>query len=68
MVNLLFSKCMRELEKVFYANIVAFDTAMLPEANPDDLQTGIWNNVLKSTPVGAKAHKTQVLRLSSILG
>ncbi|GJS07549.1 hypothetical protein Tco_0364345 [Tanacetum coccineum] len=42
MVNLLLSKWMWELEKVFYANIVAFDTAMLPEANPDDLQTGIW--------------------------
>nr|GEV17790.1 ubiquinol-cytochrome-c reductase complex assembly factor 1 isoform X1 [Tanacetum cinerariifolium] len=41
-VNLLLSKWMRELEKVFYGNIVAFDTAMLPEAKPDDLQTGIW--------------------------
>ncbi|GKF71207.1 hypothetical protein Tco_0207321, partial [Tanacetum coccineum] len=41
-VNLLLSKWMRELEKVFYGNIVAFDTAMLPEAKPDDLQTAIW--------------------------
>nr|GFA10171.1 hypothetical protein [Tanacetum cinerariifolium] len=40
-VNLLLSKWMLELEKVFYGNIVAFDTAMLPEAKPDDLQTGI---------------------------
>lgn len=44
-VNLLLSKWMRELEKVFYGNIVAFDTAMLPDAKPDDLQTAIWKNV-----------------------
>lgn len=44
-VNLLLSKWMRELEKVFYGNIVAFDTAMLPEAKQDDLQTAIWKNV-----------------------
>ncbi|XP_076944843.1 uncharacterized protein LOC143615647 [Bidens hawaiensis] len=44
-VNLLLSKWMRELEKVFYGNIVAFDTAMLPEAKPDDLQNAIWKNV-----------------------
>ncbi|KAL8243496.1 hypothetical protein R6Q59_009754 [Mikania micrantha] len=44
-VNLLLSKWMRELEKVFYGNIVAFDTAMLPEAKQDDLQNAIWKNV-----------------------
>ncbi|KAI3817900.1 hypothetical protein L1987_11700 [Smallanthus sonchifolius] len=44
-VNLLLSKWMRELEKVFYGNIVAFDTAMLPEAKEDDLQNAIWKNV-----------------------
>lgn len=44
-VNLLLSKWMRELEKVFYGNIVAYDTAMLPEANPDELQNAIWKNV-----------------------
>ncbi|KAI7750220.1 hypothetical protein M8C21_026317, partial [Ambrosia artemisiifolia] len=44
-VNLLLSKWMRELEKVFYGNIVAFDTAMLPEAKPGDLQNAVWKNV-----------------------
>ncbi|KAK9059671.1 hypothetical protein SSX86_020375 [Deinandra increscens subsp. villosa] len=44
-VNLLLSKWMRELEKVFYGNIVAFETAMLPEAKHDDLQNAIWKNV-----------------------
>nr|XP_043634664.1 ubiquinol-cytochrome-c reductase complex assembly factor 1-like isoform X3 [Erigeron canadensis] len=44
-VNLLLSKWMRELEKVFYGNIVAYDTAMLPEAKPDELQNTIWKNV-----------------------
>ncbi|XP_024989735.1 ubiquinol-cytochrome-c reductase complex assembly factor 1-like [Cynara cardunculus var. scolymus] len=47
-VNLLLSKWMRELEKVFYGNIVAFDTAMLPEAKPDELQKAIWKNVFFS--------------------
>ncbi|KAI3735129.1 hypothetical protein L6452_14617 [Arctium lappa] len=47
-VNLLLSKWMRELEKIFYGNIVAFDTAMLPEAKPDELQKAIWKNVFFS--------------------
>nr|GEZ25117.1 hypothetical protein [Tanacetum cinerariifolium] len=34
-----------ELENVFYANIVTFDIAMLPEAKPDDLQIRVWKNV-----------------------
>ncbi|KAL4580623.1 hypothetical protein LXL04_016823 [Taraxacum kok-saghyz] len=37
-VNLLLSKWMRELEKEFYGNIVAFYRAMLPEAKQDDVQ------------------------------
>lgn len=41
-VNLLLSKWMRELEKVFYGNVIVYDTAMLPEAKPDELQNAIW--------------------------
>ena len=37
-VNLLLSKWMRELEKVFYINIDAFNRGMLPEAKQDDVQ------------------------------
>ncbi|KAJ0750006.1 putative ubiquinol-cytochrome c chaperone/UPF0174 [Helianthus annuus] len=44
-VNLLLSKWMRELEKVFYGNIVAFETAMLPGAKHDDLLNAVWKNV-----------------------
>ncbi|KAI3701763.1 hypothetical protein L6452_27092 [Arctium lappa] len=44
-VNLLLSKWMRELEKVFYGKIVAYDTAMNPEAKPDELQNAIWKIV-----------------------
>ncbi|MFS7958467.1 putative ubiquinol-cytochrome c chaperone/UPF0174 [Helianthus anomalus] len=47
-VNLLLSKWMRELEKIFYGNIVAYDTAMLPEAKPDALHNTIWKNVFSS--------------------
>ncbi|KAJ0098930.1 hypothetical protein Patl1_20681 [Pistacia atlantica] len=41
-VNLLLSKWMKELEKIFYGNIVAYDAAMLPEAKQDELQNVIW--------------------------
>ncbi|KAI3704947.1 hypothetical protein L1987_75177 [Smallanthus sonchifolius] len=44
-VNLLLFKWMRELEKVFYGNIIAYDTAMLLDAKPDELHNAIWKNV-----------------------
>lgn len=33
---------MKELEKIFYGNIVAYDNAMRPEAKHDELQNVIW--------------------------
>lgn len=33
---------MKDLEKIFYGNIVAYDAAMLPEAKQDELQNVIW--------------------------
>ncbi|KAI3681778.1 hypothetical protein L6452_36582 [Arctium lappa] len=44
-VNLLLSKWIWELEKVFYGKIVAYDNAMNPEAKPDELQNAIWKIV-----------------------
>ncbi|KAL1313388.1 hypothetical protein HN51_039944 [Arachis hypogaea] len=44
-VNLLLTKWMKDLEKIFYGNIVAYDTAMLPEAKPSDLATVLWRNI-----------------------
>ena len=41
-VNLLLIRWMKDLEKIFYGNIVAYDTAMLPEAKLGDLSTVIW--------------------------
>ncbi|CAA0834540.1 ubiquinol-cytochrome C chaperone family protein [Striga hermonthica] len=41
-VNLLLTKWMKELEKIFYGNIVAYDTAI---GNQDELQNVIWRNV-----------------------
>ncbi|GER50817.1 ubiquinol-cytochrome C chaperone family protein [Striga asiatica] len=38
-VNLLLTKWMKELEKIFYGNIVAYDTAI---GNQDELQNVIW--------------------------
>ncbi|XP_050386757.1 uncharacterized protein LOC126803051 [Argentina anserina] len=44
-VNLLLSKWMKDLERIFYGNIVAYDAAVLPEARLDDLPNVIWRNV-----------------------
>ncbi|MED6206196.1 hypothetical protein PIB30_024488 [Stylosanthes scabra] len=44
-VNLLLTKWMKELEKMFYGNIVAYDTAMLPEAKSGDLAYVLWRNI-----------------------
>lgn len=41
-VNLLWTRWMKDLEKIFYGNIVAYDTAMLPEAKQDELVNSIW--------------------------
>lgn len=44
-VNLLLTRWMKDLEKIFYGNIVAYDAAMLPGAKPDELPNVIWKNV-----------------------
>ncbi|XP_006658567.1 ubiquinol-cytochrome-c reductase complex assembly factor 1 isoform X1 [Oryza brachyantha] len=44
-VNLLLTKWMKELEKIFYGNIVKYDTAISPEARQEDLVNVIWRNV-----------------------
>ncbi|KAJ0099508.1 hypothetical protein Patl1_20741 [Pistacia atlantica] len=40
-VNLLLSKWMKELVKIFYGNIVSYDAAMLPGAKQDELQNAV---------------------------
>ncbi|KAK8530824.1 hypothetical protein V6N13_030761 [Hibiscus sabdariffa] len=44
-VNLLLTKWMKELEKIFYGNIVAYDAALLPEATREELTEVIWRNI-----------------------
>ncbi|KAF8700831.1 hypothetical protein HU200_034195 [Digitaria exilis] len=44
-VNLLLIKWMKELEKIFYGNIVKYDAAISPEACQDDLVNVIWRNI-----------------------
>ncbi|GAV79490.1 Ubiq_cyt_C_chap domain-containing protein [Cephalotus follicularis] len=44
-VNLLLTKWMKELERIFYGNIVAYNAAILPEAKQDELPDVIWRNV-----------------------
>ncbi|CAJ1975991.1 unnamed protein product [Sphenostylis stenocarpa] len=64
-VNLLLSKWMKELEKIFYGNIVAYDTAILPEAKPGDFTNAIWRNIFSedgsSTPDDAASQSVQAL-------
>lgn len=57
-VNLLLTKWMKELEKIFYGNIVKYDTAISQEARQDDLVDVIWRNVYAdeaSQPMDAAA-------------
>ncbi|ONK73483.1 uncharacterized protein A4U43_C04F32040 [Asparagus officinalis] len=60
-VNLLLTKWMKELEKIFYGNIIAYDTALSPEAKNDELVNVLWRNVFSedgsqlSDPVAAPA-------------
>jgi len=41
-VNLLLTKWMKELEKIFYGNIIAYDAALSPEAKNDELANVLW--------------------------
>ncbi|XP_004485601.2 uncharacterized protein [Cicer arietinum] len=64
-VNLLLIKWMKELEKIFYGNIVAYDAAILPEAKPSDFTNVIWRNIFSddgsSTPDEAALPSVQAL-------
>ncbi|XP_061365479.1 uncharacterized protein LOC133308793 [Gastrolobium bilobum] len=64
-VNLLLTKWMKELEKIFYGNIIAYDAAMLPEAKPGDFSNVIWRNIFSddgsSTPEDAASQSVQAL-------
>ncbi|XP_016454917.1 uncharacterized protein LOC107779089 isoform X1 [Nicotiana tabacum] len=55
-VNLLLTKWMKDLEKIFYGNIVAYDAAMLPEAKQDELQNVIWRNVFSDDGTSTPDH------------
>uniref|UniRef100_A0A1D1ZKC1 DNA-directed RNA polymerase subunit beta n=1 Tax=Anthurium amnicola TaxID=1678845 RepID=A0A1D1ZKC1_9ARAE len=64
-VNLLLTKWMKDLEKIFYGNIVAYDAAMSPEARNDDLLNVIWRNIFADDgspmPNGAAADAVKAL-------
>lgn len=64
-VNLLLTKWMKELEKIFYGNIVAYDTAILPEAKPGDFSNVIWRNIFSedgsSAPDAAAFQSAQAM-------
>nr|AFK45549.1 unknown [Lotus japonicus] len=64
-VNLLLAKWMKDLEKIFYGNIVAYDTALLPEAKPVDFSNVIWRNIFSddgsSTPDAAASKSVHAM-------
>ncbi|KAF2573137.1 hypothetical protein F2Q70_00004387 [Brassica cretica] len=57
-VNLLLLTWMKELERIFFGNVVAYDTALLPDAKPNDLQIKLWRNIFSddgtTTPDGTE--------------
>ncbi|CAK9163995.1 unnamed protein product, partial [Ilex paraguariensis] len=45
LVNLLLNRWMKDLGKIFYGNIVAYDAAIIPAVKQEELQNVIWRNV-----------------------
>lgn len=64
-VNLLLTTWMKDLEKIFYGNVAAYDAAILPEAAKDELSHVIWRNVFSDEdapmPKGTAATAVQAL-------
>lgn len=64
-VNLLLTRWMKDLEKIFYGNVVAYDSAILPEAGSDDLPKVIWRNIFSddssSEPNDAASRAVQAM-------
>lgn len=64
-VNLLLTKWMKELEKIFYGNIVAYDAAIGLDSKPDDLSKVIWRNIFSDggseVPTGVASTAVQAL-------
>ncbi|CAL5366772.1 unnamed protein product [Camellia sinensis] len=67
-VNLLLTRWMKDLEKIFYGNVVAYDAALLPEAKQHELENVLWRNVFSddgsSIPNDAGQRAVQVIESS----
>lgn len=61
-VNLLLIKWMKELEKMFYGSVIAYDNALSPEAKNDELVNVLWRNVFSEdgSPLSDPAAATVV--------
>ncbi|GAB4825900.1 hypothetical protein Ancab_008767 [Ancistrocladus abbreviatus] len=64
-VNLLLTRWMKDLEKIFYGNVVAYGAAMLPEAKKEELANVIWRNIFSDDgalePDNAVKHAVQAM-------
>lgn len=43
---------MKDLEKIFYGNIVAYDAALLPEAKQEELENVLWRWGIRLSLIG----------------
>ncbi|PKU77555.1 hypothetical protein MA16_Dca013676 [Dendrobium catenatum] len=63
-VNLLLTKWMKELEKIFYGNIVVYDDAMKPDAKHDELANAIWRNIFSDDGTGPSSDAATTAAMS----
>lgn len=62
-VNLLLARWMKELEKIFYGSVAAYEAALVPEAKQDELQNALWRNVFAEEGVSIEdaSHEVQAM-------
>ncbi|WOH01317.1 hypothetical protein DCAR_0520699 [Daucus carota subsp. sativus] len=62
-VNLLLARWMKELEKIFYGSVAAYEAALVPEAKQDELQNALFRNVFAEEGVSIEdaLHEVQAM-------
>ncbi|KAL8149311.1 uncharacterized protein LOC141708682 [Apium graveolens] len=62
-VNLLLARWMKDLEKIFYGSVAAYEAALVPEAKQDELQNALWRNVFAEEDLSIEdaSHEVQAM-------
>ncbi|THG05615.1 hypothetical protein TEA_000800 [Camellia sinensis var. sinensis] len=63
-VNLLLTRWMKDLEKIFYGNVVAYDAALLPEAKQHELENVLWRQEL--SPFGDPSLRQDKVQVATV--